>query len=262
MKIELWQLFFTVVAYLGVLFLVAYAAERGWIARRLLAKGIVGKLKHFYCYMAQDYRGVGSWRMVNKIAGGGQINDSGSHYQDIMIWMTGLMPVRAFGATDKYMGGTLRDIEVNSSHHVEFEKGLTGRIIIIGDYIAGFVDDVIIDGATFDVQAGEAFMIAGGSGCGKSTLLKHMIGLYRPAGGHVLIDGEDLVGASGTDRERILNKIGVTYQMGALFGDLTLLENVRLPLEEFTELPAEAMDVIALMKLRLVGLAPFALRPV
>jgi len=115
-------------------------------AKRLLAKNILGKLKHFYCYMAQDYRGVGGWRMVNRIAGGGQINDSGSHYQDIMIWMTGLMPVRAIGATDKYMGGERRDIEINSSHHVEFEKGLTGRMIIVGDYIGGFVDDVIIEG--------------------------------------------------------------------------------------------------------------------
>ncbi len=116
-------------------------------ARRLLSKGIIGKLHHFYCYMAQDYRIVGGWRLVNKIAGGGQINDSGSHYQDIMIWMTGLMPVRVDGATDKYMDGQSRDIEINSSHHVEFEKGLTGRMIIVGDYLGGFVDDVIIEGA-------------------------------------------------------------------------------------------------------------------
>lgn len=115
-------------------------------ARRLLAKNILGKLRHFYCYMAQDYRIVGGWRLVNKIAGGGQVNDSGSHYQDIMIWMTGLMPVRAVGATDKYMDGKLQDIEINSSHHVEFEKGLTGRMIIVGDYLGGFVDDVIIEG--------------------------------------------------------------------------------------------------------------------
>ncbi|MBN1343169.1 MAG: Gfo/Idh/MocA family oxidoreductase [Phycisphaerae bacterium] len=115
-------------------------------ARRLLSKGIIGKLRHFYCYMAQDYRIVGGWRLVNKISGGGQINDSGSHYQDIMIWMTGLMPLRACGATDKYMDGKLHDIELNSSHHVWFEKGLTGRIVIMGDYLDGFVDDVIIEG--------------------------------------------------------------------------------------------------------------------
>lgn len=116
-------------------------------AKRLLARGIIGKLNHFYCYIAQDYRIVSGWRMINKISGGGQINDSGSHYQDIMIWMTGLMPLRAVGATDKYMGGEPRDIEINSSHHVEFEKGLTGRMIIVGDYLGGFVDDVIIEGS-------------------------------------------------------------------------------------------------------------------
>jgi predicted dehydrogenase len=115
-------------------------------ARRLLQKGIIGRPKHFYCYMAQDYRIVGGWRLVNRIAGGGQINDSGSHYQDIMIWMTGLMPVRVIGSTDKYMGGAPWDVEINSSHHVEFEKGLTGRMIIVGDYIDGFTDDVIIEG--------------------------------------------------------------------------------------------------------------------
>ncbi len=115
-------------------------------AKRLLDKKILGKLHHFYCYMAQDYRIVGGWRLVNRIAGGGQINDSGSHYQDIMIWMTGLMPVRVEGSTDKYMDGKPHDIEINSSHHVEFEKGLTGRMIIIGDYLGGFVDDVIIEG--------------------------------------------------------------------------------------------------------------------
>lgn len=133
-------------------------------ARRLLARGIIGKLRHFYCYMAQDYRIVGGWRLVNKISGGGQINDSGSHYQDIMIWMTGLMPVRAIGGTDKYMGGKLHDIELNSSHHVEFEKGLTGRIIIVGDYLDGFVDDVIIEGdkGTLKLTGGKIALIKNG----------------------------------------------------------------------------------------------------
>lgn len=132
-------------------------------ARRLLAKGVIGKLNHFYCYMAQDYRIVSGWRMINKISGGGQINDSGSHYQDIMIWMTGLMPLRAYGATDKYMGGKIHDIELNSSHHVEFEKGLTGRIIIVGDYLDGFVDDVIIEGSkgTLKLTGGKILLTKG-----------------------------------------------------------------------------------------------------
>ena len=133
-----------------------------------------------------------------------------------------------------------------------------GPIVEVRDLTAAYGDDVVLDGVSMQVNAGEVFVIAGGSGCGKSTLLKHMIGLYEPVAGHVLIDGRDIVGAFGAERTRILNRIGVTYQGGALFGSMSLLENVRLPLEEFTELPPEAMDLIALTKLRLVGLAPFA----
>jgi phospholipid/cholesterol/gamma-HCH transport system ATP-binding protein len=85
-----------------------------------------------------------------------------------------------------------------------------------------------------------------------------MIGLYRPVSGTILIDGADIVTAEGDARREILKKIGVMYQQGALFGSMTLLENVRLPLEEMTVLPTEAMNLIALMKLQLVGLRTFA----
>jgi phospholipid/cholesterol/gamma-HCH transport system ATP-binding protein len=99
------------------------------------------------------------------------------------------------------------------------------------------------------------FVILGGSGCGKSTLLKHMIGLYAPMAGHVLIEGQDITIAAGEARRALLTRIGVTYQRGALFGSMTVLENVRLPLEEYTELPLEAMNLIAQTKLALVQLA-------
>lgn len=131
-------------------------------------------------------------------------------------------------------------------------------IIQVENFTAAYGGNVIIDDITFAVQRGEVFVILGGSGCGKSTLLKHMIGLYTPAAGKILIDGEDIVTAEGADRLRILKKIGVMYQRGALFGSMTLLENVRLPMEEFTDLPPEAMDLIARMKLQLVGLEGFA----
>jgi phospholipid/cholesterol/gamma-HCH transport system ATP-binding protein len=84
-----------------------------------------------------------------------------------------------------------------------------------------------------------------------------MIGLYQPRAGHVFIDGDDIVTAEGEARNAILKKIGVMYQSGALFGSMTLLENVRLPLEEYTALPLPAMDLIARMKLELVGLGAF-----
>ena len=130
-------------------------------------------------------------------------------------------------------------------------------IIRVKGLTAGYGDFILLQDLDFEVRRGEVFVILGGSGCGKSTLLKHMIGLYEPKAGHVYIDGDDIVAAEGEDRQRILRKIGVMYQSGALFGSMTLAENVRLPLEVFTELDAEAIDLIARMKLELVGLEQF-----
>jgi phospholipid/cholesterol/gamma-HCH transport system ATP-binding protein len=130
-------------------------------------------------------------------------------------------------------------------------------LIRVESVTAGYDDRTILENVTFDVYAGEVFVILGGSGCGKSTLLKQMIGLYAPMAGKVLIEGDDIVAAEGDDRDRILRKFGVMYQSGALFGSMTLLENVRLPLEMFTELDRDQIDLIARMKLALVGLVQF-----
>jgi phospholipid/cholesterol/gamma-HCH transport system ATP-binding protein len=127
-------------------------------------------------------------------------------------------------------------------------------IIRVENLTAAYGDTVIIDNISFEVCRGEVFVILGGSGCGKSTLLKQMIGLYRPASGKILINGQDIVSAGGDERLSILRKIGVSYQSSALFGSMTLHENVRLPLEEFANLNPAAMDLIVLMKLKLVGL--------
>ncbi|WP_291326879.1 ABC transporter ATP-binding protein [Desulfovibrio sp. UCD-KL4C] len=128
------------------------------------------------------------------------------------------------------------------------------NIIDVQNLTCAYGDLVIINDISFGVQQGEIFVILGGSGCGKSTVLKHMIGLYPPAHGEILIDGDDIGSARGNARLDILRRIGVMYQMGALFGSMTLLENVRLPLEEFTSMPVEAMNYVARMKLSLVGL--------
>ena len=130
-------------------------------------------------------------------------------------------------------------------------------IIRVENFIAAYEGTVVINNISFEVNRGEVFVILGGSGCGKSTLLKHMIGLYKPAAGQILIEGQDIVTARGKERLQILRKIGVMYQSGALFGSMTILENVRLPLEEFTDLTPSAMNLIALMKLKLVGLKDF-----
>jgi len=137
---------------------------------------------------------------------------------------------------------------VTSDSHIIEVKGLT----------MAYGDLVLIRDMSFAVKRGEVFVILGGSGCGKSTLMKHMIGLIQPSAGEILIDGGNLNTASGQERELILRKFGVMYQSGALFGSMTLAENVMLALEEFTDLPADARELIARMKLDLVGLAEFA----
>ena len=131
----------------------------------------------------------------------------------------------------------------------------TKPIIQVRNLTIGYGGNVIQKDISFDVQRGQTFIILGGSGCGKSSLMKNMIGLYEPMQGQVLIDGKDILTAYGTQRKEILRKFGVSYQSGALFGSMTVLENVRLVLEEFTQLPKDAMDFISRTKLKLVDLA-------
>lgn len=109
----------------------------------------------------------------------------------------------------------------------------------------------------FSVQRGDIFVIMGGSGCGKSTLLKHMIGLYQPAQGDILFDGESFFGGDDDTRLALRKRWGVTYQSGALFSAMTLAENIAMPLQQYTSMgPADIRDVVA-FKLALVGLAGF-----
>ena len=131
-------------------------------------------------------------------------------------------------------------------------------IIRVEHLTIGYGGTVILRDLNFDVQRGEVFAILGGSGSGKSTLLKHLIGLHPPIEGNIWLDGTDIATVEGDTRLAALRRIGVAYQSGALFGSMTLAENVRLPLEEYTELPDEAIDLIARMKLDLVGLKDFS----
>jgi phospholipid/cholesterol/gamma-HCH transport system ATP-binding protein len=127
-------------------------------------------------------------------------------------------------------------------------------IISVTGLTLAYDDEIVLEDISFDVEKGDVFVILGGSGCGKSTLLKHMIGLYKPASGKILIEGVDIVTASGDERKMLLGKFGVMYQSGALFGSMTVLENLNLVLEELTNVPAEMMDIISTEKLKLVGL--------
>ncbi|KAF0813048.1 putative ribonucleotide transport ATP-binding protein mkl [Andreprevotia sp. IGB-42] len=131
-------------------------------------------------------------------------------------------------------------------------------IIRVENLTCAYGPVVVLKEVSFDVQAGEVFVILGGSGCGKSTLLRHMIGLERPSTGRIWLDGTELTATEGAARQALMRTFGVAYQSGALFGSLSVLDNVLLPLIEFTTLDAAARNVVARLKLRQVGLEAYA----
>ena len=121
----------------------------------------------------------------------------------------------------------------------------------------GYGGDPILRDLRFSVRRGEIFFIIGGSGCGKSTLLRHLVGLNRPTAGEVRFFGESFLEADAVQRRNLLRRFGVLYQSGALWSSLTLLENVALPLEEYTTLTASERAELAAFKLSQVGLAGY-----
>jgi len=114
----------------------------------------------------------------------------------------------------------------------------------------GYGTRVLIEDASFDVQAGEIVVILGGSGSGKSSLMKNLIGLHAPLAGDVLIRGVSLVRAGAEEKAALQRQLGVMYQSGALFGSLTVLENIRFPLDRFTDLTLEQKNLAARMLLQ------------
>ena len=127
-------------------------------------------------------------------------------------------------------------------------------IIKVQNLIARYGEDVILDHVSFDVFYGEILVILGGSGCGKSTLLRHMIGLDRPFSGNIFIYGVDITSCDDASFHNTLTKIGVLFQSSALFGSMTLEENIALPIEEYSGLPQNSIRSLVRMKLSMVDL--------
>ena len=117
-----------------------------------------------------------------------------------------------------------------------------------------FGDQVVHDGLDMQVEKDEVFGIVGGSGSGKSVLLRTILGLQRPQAGTVRIYGRDITRMSEAQLLATKERYGVAFQEGALYTGLTVLENVQLPMIEHLELQAAALDELALLKIRLVGL--------
>jgi phospholipid/cholesterol/gamma-HCH transport system ATP-binding protein len=115
----------------------------------------------------------------------------------------------------------------------------------------------ILHGISCDVIRGETLVILGGSGSGKSTLLRTLVGLEKPSSGEIWIKGQDLAKTSAAEMDEIRRKIGMSFQGGALFGSMTVGENVALPLREHTKLEDSTIEIILRLKLQQVGLEGF-----
>src|ERR1041385_6766032 len=115
----------------------------------------------------------------------------------------------------------------------------------------------ILHGINFDVRKGETMVILGGSGSGKSTLLRALVGLEKPSSGEIWIKGKNIAAISKEEMEEIRKKIGMSFQGGALFGSMTVGENVALPLREHTKLEDSTIEIMLRLKLEQVGLEGF-----
>jgi phospholipid/cholesterol/gamma-HCH transport system ATP-binding protein len=115
----------------------------------------------------------------------------------------------------------------------------------------------ILHGVTFDVMRGETLVILGGSGSGKSTLLRTLVGLEKPVSGEIWLKGRNLAAIDASEMSEIRKRIGMSFQGGALFGSMTVGDNVALPLREHTKLEESTIDIMVRLKLEQVGLSGF-----
>jgi phospholipid/cholesterol/gamma-HCH transport system ATP-binding protein len=132
-----------------------------------------------------------------------------------------------------------------------------GPIISVRDLRVKYGEREILHGISFDVKHGQTLVILGGSGSGKSTLLRTLAGLEKPSSGQIWMKGQDLATISDEGLNEIRKQIGMSFQGGALFGSMTVGENVGLPLREHTNLEESTIEIVVRLKLNQVGLLGF-----
>jgi len=130
-------------------------------------------------------------------------------------------------------------------------------VISLRDLRVSYGEREILHGIHFDVMAGETLVILGGSGSGKSTLLRTLVGLEKPSSGEIWINGQDIAAISDEELYEIRKRTGMSFQGSALFGSMTVGENVALPLREHTQLEESTIEIMLRLKLEQVGLAGF-----
>jgi phospholipid/cholesterol/gamma-HCH transport system ATP-binding protein len=133
----------------------------------------------------------------------------------------------------------------------------SGAAISVRNLRVKYGEREILHGIDFEVPAGETMVILGGSGSGKSTLLRTLVGLEQPSSGEIWIQGKDFASISEDERDELRKKMGMSFQGGALFGSMTVGENVALPLHEHTHLDDSTIEIMVRLKLDQVGLSGF-----
>ncbi len=127
-------------------------------------------------------------------------------------------------------------------------------VIVAEGVVKRFGDQTVLNGVTLDVRPGETMVIMGGSGSGKSTMLRCLIGSLRPEEGSIRLFGRDICGLEEDELNDVRRRFGILFQSGALFNSMTIAENIALPLQEHTDLPARTIDIMVKLKLNQVGL--------
>ncbi len=130
-------------------------------------------------------------------------------------------------------------------------------IIEVTDLVSGYGNRTVLDGINLSVDRGEIRVIMGGSGSGKTTLLRSLLGLKSVTSGSIRILGKDFGAAYAENTREVRKQIGVAFQGGALFGSMTVGENIQLPLRHHTKLDENTQRIMTRIKLELVNLAGF-----
>jgi phospholipid/cholesterol/gamma-HCH transport system ATP-binding protein len=139
----------------------------------------------------------------------------------------------------------------------EDARGRADAMISLRNLRVSYGEHEILHGIDFEVMRGETLVILGGSGSGKSTLLRTLVGLERPSSGEIWLKGKNIAAISTAEMDELRKQIGMSFQGGALFGSMTVGENVALPLREHTKLEDSTIEIIVRLKLEQVGLTGF-----
>jgi phospholipid/cholesterol/gamma-HCH transport system ATP-binding protein len=137
------------------------------------------------------------------------------------------------------------------------ETAQSGPMISVRNLRVKYGEREILHGLNFDVKRGETLVILGGSGSGKTTLLRTLVGLEKPSAGQIWMKGQDIASIPHSEMDEIRKKLGMAFQGGALFGSMTVGDNVALPLREHTKLEPSTIEIMVRLKLAQVGLTGF-----